>query len=824
MKEIALTLRSLRKSPAFALTAVLIIGLGIGATAAIFSVMNGVLLRPLPYRDPGRLVVVWSELRTRHLPDFPIAPPDFADMKRSATLFEDMAGLATVRGVISGDNAEAQTVRLGFATINIFRILGAHIELGRDFIDSDATPAPAQAGGGASGAAPAVPPPPSMVILSHEFWERRYGRDPNVIGRGFDLFGGKAQIVGVLAPGFELLFKPSAGLDARPDFWSAARIDYKNASRNNVIFRVIGRLKPGATVAQAQGQLGGIAAYLRENFPIKKTSGLDFTVTPMRDELVSGVRPAIMALMGAVIFLLLIACSNVGNLMLVRLASRDRELAVRAALGGNRWRLVRQLLDESLALSLAGGLLGLLLARLGLDLLVALGPRNLPRLDEVSLDPMVLAFTAACIVLTAGLFGVVPALRASRPDIADVLRASGRTTGLGSGALLRNAVVVVEVGLCFVLLAGSGLMVRSFLALQRVDPGYDPRGVLTFLLPLNGARTEGQRAAMMRDLRDRFRALPGVSAVTAASTFPLDGNLINCRYGREDAVTDASRFRQANVHVVLPGYFEALRTPILEGRGFTEADNDPKQSVVIIDQLLASKAFPHEPAVGKRLFMRFRGAEAEWMQIIGVAAHEHHEGLAEDTREAVFLTDGFMRHGFAGTWALRTQGDPMRLAPLVHEEIGKVSKALALDDVMPMQTLVDRASGQTRFALVLIGIFAGIAAVLAAVGLYGVLSSAVRQRTAEIGVRVALGARPAEIFGLMARQGLRLSAMGIALGIGAALALTRVMSSMLVGVRPTDPLTFGAMAVVFLAIALCASCLPARRAAALDPVRALREE
>ena len=627
-----------------------------------------------------------------------------------------------------------------------------------------------------------------------------------------------------MAPGFELLLPPKTGLERVPEIWTAMRQNFPAGNRNNVFLRVIGRAKPGVSFERVQSQLDGIASQMRQTYPIKNTAGFYMRVEPMHKNLVAEVRPAILALMGAVTFLLLIACANVANLLLLRAAARGRELAVRAALGGSRWDLVRQMLAETLLLAGSGALLGLGLARMGIDLLVALGPKNLPRLDAVEIDPAVLGFTALAALAAAAVFGVAPALRASRPDVIDLLRAGGRTAGLGSARLLRNAVVVTEVALSFVLLIGSGLMLRSFVALQRVDPGYKPDGILTFFLPVNNARTPEEAAAKVWDLRQRLAALPGVNAVTAASPFPLDGFTPLARWGTEDALADPSHFKQANAFFVLPGYFETLGTRLLAGRTFSEADNTAKAKLMVIDQNLAAKAFPHQSAVGKRLLARVITPEAEWYEVIGVVAHQRHESLAEDGREGMFFTDGFGGSGIVARWALRTGGDPSALTPLVREEITRFDKRLAVSEIAPMRTFVDRAQAQTRFALVLIAIFGAIAVLLASVGLYGVLSDSVRMRTAEIGLRIALGAAPLSIFRLVVGLGLRLSAAGVVAGVLAALALTRVMSTMLVGVAPHDPVTFTAIAALFFAIAALSCWIPARRAAALDPTAALREE
>jgi putative ABC transport system permease protein len=812
--------RTLRKSPALTITAMFTIALGIGASTAIFSVVNAVLLRPLPYSDPQRLAIIWGDMRARGVTDWPFSGPDFDDLRREATLFDGTAGVFTGRAIVPNETGDSEMIRTGVVTPNFFRVMGARVVLGRDFTDADAVPQP-RPPQQQPGQPQAAPPPrlPVIAVLTHNYWLKRFAADPNVVGRSIDFGNGKAQIIGVLEPGFELLFPPKANLERNPEVWTAMRVDFAAENRNNVYLRVVGRVKPGVTFERAQGQVDSIAAELRRRFPIKTTAGLYLRVEPMHKNVVAQVRTAILALMGAVIFLLLIVCANVANLLLLRAAGRSRELAIRAALGSGRWNLVRQMLAETLLLAGGGALLGLGLARLGIDLLIALGPTNLPRLDAVAIDPRVLGFAALATLCAAGTFGLMPAFRASRPDVMELLRASGRTAGLGSGRVFRSFVVVTEVALSFVLLIGSGLMLRSFLTLQRTDPGFEPRGLLTFLLPINTARSAEEAAAKHRDLRARFRAIPGVTGVTASSSLPLDGSTPLARWGTEDALSDPNKFRQANVKFVLPDYFETMRTRFIEGRTFSDADTNNRDArITVIDQVMAAKAFPRQPAVGKRLLGRVNTDEAVWYEVIGVVAHQRHDSLAEEGREAMFLP------AFPARWAIRTAGDPTSLIPLVRAEISKVDRRLAISEVLPMNTYVDRAQAQTRFALILIGVFAAIAVILAAVGLYGVLSDAVRQRTAEIGLRMALGAAPMTIFQLVVGQGLRLSAAGIAIGIAAALVLTRLMSTMLIGVTPHDTATFIGIAVLFFGIAAVACWLPARRAAGLDPTAALREE
>jgi putative ABC transport system permease protein len=566
-----------------------------------------------------------------------------------------------------------------------------------------------------------------------------------------------------------------------------------------------------------------VAAEARKNFPIENTAGYFIRLEPMRQHLTAQVRPVIVALMGAVIFLLLIVCSNVANLLLVRASLRERELAVRAALGGSRWRLVRQILAEAFLLASLGGLAGLGLAWLGIHELLVIAPANLPRLETVHIDAVVLIFTVVASLVSAAIFGLIPALRSSRPDLMNVLRGS-RSPALVGGRFLRSLVVVVEVAMSFMLLIGSGLMFRSFLELQRINPGFEAHGLLTFQILGNFGTTPEQRAVFIRQLQEQLRAIPGAQSVTASFPFPLAGGYSPIRWGTEEALADATKFQAVDFQIVLPGYFETMRTPLLEGRTFTNADNAPGHSVVVIDQLLADKAFPRQSAVGKRILIRIRTPQPEWVEIIGVVAHQRDVSLAIPGREQVYFADAFLGSGTIAQWAIRSANDSAAYGAETRVAIKRLDPKLLVAQMQPVDNLVHNAQSETRFTLLLIAVFAVIAALVAGVGLYGVLSTAVRQRTAEIGLRMALGAGPARIFQLVVGQGLRLSMIGIFVGLIFAFLLTRFMTAFLVGVKATDPATFVAMAVVFFVIAALASWLPARRAAGLDPTVALREE
>src|SRR5262249_12292742 len=546
-----------------------------------------------------------------------------------------------------------------------------------------------------------------------------------------------------------------------------------------------------------------------------------YHVEPMKEYVVANVRTSIFSLMGAVVLVLLISCANVANLLLVRASQRERELAVRAAMGGSPFAIVRQLLAESVVLAGIAAVLGIGLAKLGIILLLELAPGNLPRLADVSLDPVVLAFTALASIAAVIVFGLVPAVRASRPDLAQVLRATGRTPALGGAARLRNAVIVAEVALSFVLLIGSGLMVRSFVSLMHVEPGFDPNGVLTFGLSNVRFRSPDEARAAFSQLHDKIAAIPGVTAVTTANGAPFDGGDPSARWGTADAMNDPTRFRQGGIVIAPPSYIDAMRVKLLAGRIFTQAENDdPNTKLIVVDDETAKLAFGNESPIGKTIFARIRTETPEAFTVIGVVHHHRHLSLYGDEKELIFFPTG----PFGGRYLLRTGGDPSALAPAVRAAVASVNAQALVTEMHPLTDNVDKARSATRFALVLIGIFASIAAVLAAVGLYGVLSSTVRQRTSEIGIRMAFGAESSSIFGLVIGQGLRMSAIGIGIGLVIAILTTRVMTSMLVNVKPTDPITFAAMVLMFLAIAAAACWIPARRAAGMDPNVALRQE
>ncbi len=818
VKDFRYAVRALVRNPSFAAVAVVTLALGIGANTAMFSVVRAVLLEPLPYEDPQELVLLWGEMRTRGVTHFPSSPPDFRDYREGSELLEDLAGVWTFPVSITGEGDPIQIQAAG-VTWSFFSLLGVEPLLGRTFVAEDAAPDPNALVPGAPGALP------GMAVLSHALWQQRYGGDPTVVGRTIEIGGAPNVIVGVLPAGFELLLPPTAAVDPDPQLWFAARIDFDNAPRNNVFLRPIGRLRDGATPSQLQSEVDVISADLAANDQVKATAGYAVRVEPLHADLTAAVRPVLAALFGAVVFVLLIACANVSNLLLVRASGRGRELAVRAALGGGRDRLVRQMLIESGLLALLGGAVGVLLASVGIDLLLALQPDGLPRIGNVGVDGPVLVFTLGVAAVTTLVFGVVPAVQASRVDLAESLRDRGQTSAGRRQAVARNLLVVGEAALSLVLLVGTGLMLRSFVELTRMEPGFEPDGVLTFATALPFARYPDavQRADFHIRLQERLSALPGVRTVSLAQPLPLSGTIFNGRYGTEEALIDPEAFGQALYRGVLPGYFEAMGTTLLAGRTFTAADYADSSAVVLVDVKLAEILWPGASPIGERLYIRATTPEPVPVEIIGVVQHQRSESLAADGMETVYFTDRYLG-SFGGSWVVKAGAEPLSLLPAIREEVNALDPDVPVADVRLLSDYVGEARAQTRFTLVLISVFGLTALLLAAVGLYGVLAVTVRQRTTEIGVRMAFGAPSGSIARLVMMQGLTLTGAGIALGLPLTLAAAGTTEALLVGVAPTDPATLVGVSMLFLGVAALACWIPVRRATAVDPVVALREE
>ncbi len=815
LQDVRYALRSLARSPGFLAVAATTIAVGIGATTAIFSAVHAVLLRPLPYPEPDRLVFVRASLTSRGVTNWPISSRILLDLRERVDGIEQMEGQFTFTGTLIDDSDQAVRITTSGVTPGLFQLLGVRPLLGRSFEAEDATPLPDDIDPSAV--------PPAAVILGYDTWQRHFGGDENILGRFVQLFGNRVEVVGVMPPDFELLMPPDSRMTTRVDAWFAPRMDMVNADRREATFEVVGRLRDGATLAQARAQVDAVVAFEQEINAASRGAGYDLRVVGMHQDVSAGVRPVLLALMGTVLFVLLIACANVSSLMLVRGSLRARDNAVRAALGASRGRVVRQMLTESLVLGAFGAAVGLVLAYLGMKALLALGPPEFPRMDTVSMDATVLAFAVLATVGAALLFGLLPAVRAGRTDVAEVLKEGGRASALGRTGALRGGVVTAEVALSVVLLIGAGLMVRSFIELARSDPGFETDSALTFQTQLQGYGRE-QRRVFAEGLSDRLRALPGVDGVSAAAMLPLLGASALGRYGTREALSDDALYGQATYRFVHPDYFRTMGTRLLEGRDFDASDfAGDGAATVIVDQIVARRLWPDESPVGQTLVVRL-GPEPQLMQVVGVVEHQRSESPAFDSQEAVYFNARWADDPGVAGWVVRARGvEPATLAPAVRAAVAEMDPHVVVADLKSLQQVVWEVIAPTRFALVLIGIFALIALGLASIGVYGVLSYVVRQRRAEIGMRVVLGAPRPAILSMVVRQGLAPMVTGVGLGLLGSFWLTRFMASLLVHVRPFDPATFAAMAALFGLIGLIAAVVPARRAAGVHPMEALRD-
>ena len=793
--------RKLQRSPGFTLVAVMTLALGIGANTAIFSVVNAVLLRPLPFDQPEQLVRVFGTSARRGSVSRPHSYPNFSDLRAQNQTFEAMAAYTGTTAALSGSDAPEQITGV-IATGDIFRVLRAKPLLGRLLEPGDERP-----GGSA------------VAVISHGLWRRRFGSDPQIVGRVIRLDGRDREVVGVTPADFSFEFVTSAA-----DFWMPINPSGSSYQERGAIFlEAIGRLKPGVSVAEASADLGVVASRLEQQYQDSNT-GVGVRLVAAQEQLVGDVRPTLLVLLGAVGFVLLIACANVANLLLARSAGRYREIAVRSALGAWRGRIVRQLLTESLLLALAGGTLGLLFALAGVRLLSAFVPENVPRFGETSTDLRVLAFTLGASALTGLLFGIAPALQSSRFDLNEALKEGGRSGTDGRGrARARALLIVTEVALSLILLVGAGLLVKSFFNLRNTDPGFDPSNTLTASVSLSAARydTDEKVADFFRLLVERVRALPGVESAGAVYPLPLSDNGYAFSFSvvGQPPLPPGQR-QSAAARFVTPEYFRAQRVPLRAGRDFTEADKAGAPGAIIVNEAFARRYLPGVEPIGQRLRLGVNDIEGE---IVGVVGDIRGEFLASPPvpeyyvpEAAVSLTDM--------TLVIRTAADPAPLTPALRQIVSEMDKDLPLYEVRTMDALVARSVARQRFSMTLIGVFAALAMLLAAVGIFSVMSFLVAQRTHEIGIRMALGARPGDILSMVVRHGVGLTLAGIAVGLAAAAALTRLMSGLLYEVSATDPLVYGGVTVLLAAVALLACYVPARRATKVDPLVALRYE
>jgi putative ABC transport system permease protein len=806
LKDLRYGLRMLAKNPGSTLVAVLALALGIGANSAIFSVVNAVLLRPLRYRDPAHLVVIWETKLSKGISQEFVSPPDYRDWLEQQRVFDQVAALRAQPAVLTGGQLP-ERVETALVSPSAFELLGAKAALGRTFFSAEDQPGRNR-----------------VAVLSYGLWQRRFGADSGILGKTVIVDGNSFTVVGVTPRDFRLLDTPS-------ELWMPYTLDAKELSQRGFhTLRVIGHLKSGVSPEQASAEMRSIAGRIEQQYA-DTNSGWSTKIVGLRDQLVGDIGPTLWTLLGAVVFVLLIACANVANLLLARAGSREKEIALRTALGANPGRLVRQLLTESVLLGLAGGLVGLALAAWGVSLLEQFGPSNLPRLEEVTIDWRVLAFTLSMSVLTGIVFGLAPALSSVRSDLNSILKTSGRgTTGGRSRARWRNALVVSEVASCVVLLAGAGLLIRSFARLESVNPGFRPDHVLTMQIALPETRYSGQKIALFyQQLVERLHSLAGVQYAGIARNLPLSGSDASLNFVIENRpVASSAEQSRAKYRAASADYFAALGIPLVRGRYFDRTDGDKTPGVVIVNNTMARRFWPGDDPVGKRMKAGFDGSQ--WCTIVGIVGDVKHTGLDAETNAEMYYhyrqippeLMGFVEGTM--TLVLRTQVEPNSMVAAVRGEVQKLDADLAVFNVKSMQDLVGGSLAQPRFRTLLLGVFAAVALILAATGLYGVIAYAVTQRTNELGVRMALGAQKSDVLKLVVGEGAQLAALGIGIGLVVAFPLMRIISRLLFGVNAADPVTFGATTLVILLVTVAASYLPALRAIKVDPVVALRSE
>jgi len=806
VQDVRYGLRMLRKSPGFTAVALLTLALGIGANTAIFSVVYGILLRPLPYQDPSRLIVLNES--TPRVGLVSVSYPDFQDWRVQSHAFSQIAAVGAVTFNLAGVN-QPENISGEAVSSNFFSILGMHPLLGRDF-------APAEE---KLGTAP-------VVLLTYQLWQSHLGGDPNVLGHTINLDGNGFTIVGVLPPDFRSIDKTDVIVPM--GVWATHNPEEVADRSERGDMRVIARLAPGVSFQQARAEMDTIQARLAATYPVNTEFGA--SLRPIREVFVGEIRPAILVLFGAVLFVLLIACANVANLFLMRGAARTREIALRIALGATRGRIVRQMLAESLVLAFFGGLLGVSISIAGIrGLSTLIVPMDMQGGASATLSGAVLLFAAVAVVVSSLMFGLVPALQLTKPEVQSELKEGGRSSSAGRGqSSVRGFLAVAEMAVALILLVGAGLMVQSLHRLLAVDPGFQTHRLLTMEMNLRTAQYSKNPAVLnfWQQTLEKVRALPGVESAALGTAIPLSGS-----HSRSDISIEGiqeagpGKLPHPDIHIVSPGYVRTLGVPLLRGREFTEADTENSPLVGMINAMLARQFFPHEDAVGKRFTFGKASAQnpPRWITIVGVTSETKLYGLANPARLEVYLPH---RQSVTGDMNLivKSAADPAALTSAIRLAIGSIDKDQPIFSIATMQELVDSSVSTRRVTLILLALFSALALVLAAVGIYGVISYSVAQRTHEIGIRMALGAERGGVVRMILAQGAKIAGAGVAIGIAASLGLTRLMTNLLFSVSAADPVTFGAVALVLILVALLACYIPARRALRVDPIIALRYE
>jgi predicted permease len=813
-QELRYAVRALVRTPGFTTVAVMTLALGIGAATTIFSVVHGVLMKPLPYREPGRLANIWVDLGVGNQSLPAVSPMDFRDYQERARLFESFAAAAGAQlvgatGALTGVGSETERVDVTPVTANFFSLFGVDPILGRHFEPGEETPGS-----------------PQVVLLSHALWTRRFGADRTLVGRQIRLDGIPHTVIGVMPETFRLLLPAEAFLVTDAQIWKPLRFDYERAPpRNFTLFTVFGRLTRDATFEQAQAEMNRIGRELRQEHAVHEASDMRIRVVPLQGDIVKHVEPSLLALLGAVAFVLLIACANVAHLLLARATVRQHEIALRAALGARGWQLARLLAIESLVLAAAGGLTGLLLAQIGITILRAMDPANLPRMDAIRIDLVVLAFTVSVTVLTALLFGLVPAIRAGKQDLNRTLRAGVSLSPTRVQLKLRNALVIGEVALALVLLVGAGLMMRSFVRLQQVRPGFDHERALTLRvgLPVASRPRPEARLAFLLELESRLRGIPGVTHVGFTPQLPLTGSGALQPYAYDEATARNWESATSDRRPVSPEYFAAMGTRLLDGRVFDRHDRSAR-STIVIDDTLASRVWPGQSPVGKRLQIQPNGSEGDlYAEVIGVVEHMRILDLTRAVRPQIWVP---MLAGVGVSFyaVVRTDGDPASLASQVGQAARALDSDVAVDRLRPMSAYVASGRAQARLSLALMAAFGAVALLLAVVGVYGVISYSVGQRTREIGIRMALGESPARVRNAILAQGLKLIAPSLVIGTIAASIFSHFIATLLYQTDASDPLTFGVTIAILLTVGIAGCYIPARRATAVSPLVAIRSD